>query len=109
MLARSLLILFAAGNLMAAEADLTALRPPDLSKLSKQQFQELLSKGLTDQPELSGGRSRVQVREQNLCSIPLLKWKVNRPERFNMPQLPAGSKNIDRMATAPPAPECPDK
>ena len=106
---RSLLLLLAAGNLLAAEAGTAALRLPDLGKLSKQQFQELLSKGLADQPALSAGQSSVMIIGQNVCSIPLLKWKVSHPERFNMPQLPAGSKKIDPMAIPSPAPECPDK
>lgn len=109
MLVRSRLVLLAAGNLMAAEVGTTALRLPDLSKLSKQQFQQLLSQGLADQPALSARQSNVPTIEQNVCSIPLLKGKVDHPERFNMPQSPAGSNKIDPMATPPPAPECAGK
>ncbi len=109
MLVRSLLVLFAAGNLLAAEAATTALRPPDLGKLSKQQFQELLSMSLADQPALSARQLSVLTAEQNVCSIPLLKSKIDHPERFNMPQLPAGSKKIDSMALPPPVPECSEK
>lgn len=94
---------------MAAEAGTAALRPLDLSKLSKQQFQELLLKGLADQPALSARQVNLVTKEQSVCSIPLLRWKIDHPERFNMPQLPAGSKKIDPMALPPPAPECSDK
>ena len=95
---------------LAADTGITVLRPPDLSKLSQKQFQDLLSKGLAPPlPEIQISRLNAQKLPSAICSIPLLKGKVDHPERFAMPRLPAGRMNIDPMATATPAPECPAK
>jgi hypothetical protein len=77
-----------------------------LNQLSKEQFQQLLSKALSGPTEPVQVPKLTIVAQARRCSIPLLESKVNHPERFNMPKLQVGRTNLDPMAMPPPAPAC---
>jgi hypothetical protein len=106
MLNRLVLPFLVAGSVLAASQPSETLRPPDLNQLSKDQFQQLLSKALSGPTEERAAAQRGMAAQARGCSIPLLEAKVEHPERFNMPKLRGGRKNLDRMAVPPPAPAC---
>jgi hypothetical protein len=50
-----------------------------------------------------------QRARSETCSIPLLENKVQHPQRFRMQILRVPAKQIDNIATPPPAPVCEDR
>lgn len=95
-----------ASSVLVARQPRETLRSPDFNQLSQEQFQQLLSKALSG-PTKSFEAPALRVEVQNrVCSIPLSELKIEHPERFSMPKLPAGRKNLDPMTMPPPAPAC---
>jgi hypothetical protein len=101
----ALSFLVASGVLAASQLEET-LRPPDLNQLSKEQFQQLFSKAFNGSNKLVHVPNLVLETRNRRCSIPLLESRVEHPERFSMPKLPVGRRNLDPMSVAPPAPVC---
>jgi len=97
MFVRTAILICAAGTLFAA-AD---LRPPALDQLPQDQFQHLLSEGLSHP---NGPALLLETRK--VCSIPLLEYKVPHPERFTMRKLPVTARNFDSSVFPNPAPAC---
>ncbi len=97
MFIRTAMLFSVAGTLFAA----ANLHPPALDQLSKDQFQQFLSKGLA---QAEGPAQLAETRK--VCSIPLLDYKVPHPERFSMRTLPVDVRNLDSLAMPNPAPAC---
>jgi hypothetical protein len=60
-------------------------------------------------PLAFGARPRVMLPQRaraETCSIPLLESKIQHPERFRIRVLKVPAKQMDNIATLPPAPVC---
>ncbi len=114
MMLRLVLISSAISGILLASDNASNLSPfPDAGKSVKQLARESLDRQLA----ASVQERRVPMPPRKLrlppqrarsetCSIPLLENKIQHPERFRMQILKVPAKQIDNIATLPPAPVC---
>jgi hypothetical protein len=110
MLARTAVLLCAAGTMLLAADNTATLQPPGLNQFSRDQFQQLFSKSFS-QGDFFGFAPKTEKSRQlaaggRECSIPLLEMKIKHPERFSMRRLPMRNTNADPMVARIPAPAC---
>jgi hypothetical protein len=121
MMLRLMLISSAISGILLASDSASKLSPfPDAGKSLQQLAWESVDRQIAASvrgkrgPELSsplafGKRPRVmppQRARAETCSIPLLQSKIQHPERFRMHVLKVPTKQVDNIATLPPAPVC---
>ncbi|MDQ2711590.1 MAG: hypothetical protein M3Y24_05020 [Acidobacteriota bacterium] len=84
------------------------LKPRDLKELSHKNFNELLSKALTEGPKSAAELPRKFASRRQVCSIPLLEAPIDRSKHFSMKTIPTGPRSFDGTAVPNPAPACKD-
>jgi hypothetical protein len=119
MLLRLALISSAISMTLLATDNASRLSPfPDASKSLQQLTRESVDRQIAasvqgkraaNTPSIFGARALVRLPQRprpETCSIPLLENKIQHPERFRMQILRVPAKQIDSIATLPPAPVC---
>jgi hypothetical protein len=114
MMLRLVLISSAISGVLLASDNASKLSPfPDAGKNLQQLARESLDRQIAT--SVQGGRPPMppaklkllpQRARSETCSIPLLENKIQHPERFRMQVLRLPAKQIDNIATLPPAPVC---
>ena len=85
------------------------LKPRALKQLSNGNFNELLSKALTERARAAAALPPAKAASgREVCSIPLLEAPIDRSKHFSMKTIPTGPRSFDGTAVPNPAPACKD-
>lgn len=114
MILRLVLVSSAISAVLLASDNASRLSPfPDASKSLQQLARESLDRQIAasvqrGRPPMTSRKLKLlpQRARSETCSIPLLENKIQHPERFRMQILRVPAKQIDNIATLPPAPVC---
>lgn len=121
MILRLILMSSAISGVLLASDNTSALSPfRDASKSLQQLARESVDRQIAASvhgkrsaepasPLAFGERTPVRLPRQarvETCSIPLLESKIQHPERFRMQVLKVPARQMDNIATPPPAPAC---